>query len=391
MPVYKWQERPTKHFGTVLVPFAKADLQRCDGRFQSVALQIDSGAVISTLRRSSATLLGLTLEAGRPVDLKSVGGGVTQAFVHEITARFDPSLTLSVPFAIMTSETVPNLLGRLGVFDVLQLHFDATFQETQFLQPWLDRKERRIWEFVVETEEHVLRRWPEVTLSGKTASDPELQRNAKDVARRFLGRTGQVLASLRSLLKEGTRYGAPALIRTMFELVWQFEFLMLAPEKRAKEYAEFYWVTRHKQAKTLAENPVGFVSKRLAESPKRAAGEQQNRVEFERVKPMFMVQTKGGKERLAENWYKMSIRELAESLGRGGEYRLIYAHASAWAHGDPFGTEPQQPNFLEDPNTALLLGLMCHERILFLIAEAGRIVLTNEQFEVLKLAMRQNA
>ena len=391
MPVYKWQERPTKHFGTVLVPFAKADLQRCDGRFQSVALQIDSGAVISTLRRSSATLLGLTLEAGRPVDLKSVGGGVTQAFVHEITARFDPSLTLSVPFAIMTSETVPNLLGRLGVFDVLQLHFDATFQETQFLQPWLDRKERRIWEFVVETEEHVLRRWPEVTLSGKTASDPELQRNAKDVARRFLGRTGQVLASLRSLLKEGTRYGAPALIRTMFELVWQFEFLMLAPEKRAKEYAEFYWVTRHKQAKALAENPVGFVSKRLAESPKRAAGEQQNRVEFERVKPMFMVQTKGGKERLAENWYKMSIRELAESLGRGGEYRLIYAHASAWAHGDPFGTEPQQPNFLEDPNTALLLGLMCHERILFLIAEAGRIVLTNEQFEVLKLAMRQNA
>jgi hypothetical protein len=391
MPVYKWQERPTKHFGTVLVPFAKAELQRCDGKFQSVALQIDSGAVISTLRRSSAALLGLTLEAGRPVDLKSVGGGVTQAFVHEITARFDPSLTLSVPFAIMTSETVPNLLGRLGVFEVLQVHFDATFQETQLLRPWLDYKDRQIWDFLIQTEEHILRRWPEATLSGLAPSDPELQKNAKNVARRFLERTAQLLASLRSLLKEGTRYGAPALIRSMFELVWQFEFLMQAPERQAKEYAEYYWITRHKQAKALAENPVGFVSKRLAESPRRTEGEKRNRAEFERVKPMFMVEKKGGKKRLAENWYKMSVRELAESLGRGGEYRLIYASASAWAHGDPFGTEPREPHILEDRTRALMLGMMCYERILFLIAEAGRIVLTNEQFEVLKLAMRQTA
>ena len=90
MPVYKWLERPTKYFGTVLVPFARVELRRTDGVFQPMALQIDSGAVISTLRRSSAKLLGLALESGRPVDLKSVGGSVTPAFVHEITTRFDP-------------------------------------------------------------------------------------------------------------------------------------------------------------------------------------------------------------------------------------------------------------------------------------------------------------
>ena len=391
MPVYKWQERPTRHFGTVLVPFAKTEIQRCDGKFQPVALQIDSGAVISTLRRSSAALLGLTLESGRPVDLKSIGGVVTRAFVHDITTRFDPSLTLSVPFAIMTSETVPNLLGRLGVFDVLQLHFDATFQETQLLRPWLDRKDRRIWEFVVETEEYILRRWPEVTLSGQTGFDPELQKNAKNVSRRFLERAAQVLASVRSLLKESTCYGGPALIRTLFELAWQFEYLMQDAGPRAKDYAEFYWVTRYRHATAVAENPVGFISKQIAESAMRAEGERRNRDEYQRVKPMFTVTTRQGKKRLAKKWHKMSTWELAESLGRGGEYRLIYASTSAWAHGDPFGTEPRQPHVLEHPNIALHLALSCYERMLFLIADAGRIVLSNEQYEVLKMAMRQIA
>ncbi len=391
MPVYKWQERPTKHFGTVLVPFAKAELQRCDGKFQSVALQIDSGAVISTLRRSSATLLGLTLEAGRPVDLKSVGGGVTQAFVHQITARFDPSLTLSVPFAIMTSETVPNLLGRLGVFELLQLHFDATFQETQLLRPWLDHKDRRIWEFVCGTEEYILHRWPEVTLPVGTGSDPELRRNAKDVSRRFLERAAQILASVRSLLKESTCYGGPALVRTLFELAWQFEYIMRDPEPRAKEYAEFYWITRYRQTKALAENPDGFVSKRLAASPQRREGEKLNRTEFERVRPMFTVSTRDGREHIAANWYKMSTRDLAAELDREGEYRLIYASGSAWAHGDPFGTEPRQLHPLAHRNIMLHLALTSYERMLFLVAEAGRILLSNEQFEGLKLAMRQIA
>jgi len=390
MPVYKWQERPTRHFGTVLVPFANVELKRHDGKFQPLALQIDSGAVISTLRRSVAELLGLRFEAGKQADLKSVGGAVTRAYVHEITTRFDPFLTSSVPFAIMTSEAFPNLLGRLRVFDALQIHFDGTFQETQFLRPWLDYKDRRIWEFVVETEEHILRRWPDVTLPANAASDPDLQENAKNVSQRFVERAAQILASVRSLLKESTCYGGPALIRTLFELAWQFEFLMQDPAPRARQYTDFYWITRHKQSKAVAENPVGFISKQIAESPSRAEGEKRNRVEFERVRPMFMVKTKGG-EQLANKWYKMSTRALTDAIDRSGEYRLIYASASAWAHGDPFGTETRQPHPLADRNIILHLALTAYERILFLVAEAGRIVLTNEQYEVLKLSMRQIA
>ncbi len=323
----------------------------------------------------------MELRAGREVELGGVGGGVTQAFVHDIATRFDPGMMITVPFAIMTSETVPNLLGRLGVFDVAQVHFDVTFHETQLLPPWLDQTDRRIWDFIIETETHILQRWPEATL-------PDTVRN---VARRFLERTAQVLASIRSLLKEGTCYGAPALVRTLFELAWQFEYMMKDPEPRAKQYTEFYWITRYKQARAWADNPVGLITRRLAESPLRAEGEKRNRAEFERVKAMFMVPTKDGGERLAGNWYKMPTRELAALLEREAEYRLVYASASAWAHGDPFRTEPRQSHELARPDIVLQLSLTCYERLLLLVADAGRIMLSSEQYEVLRKAMRQIA
>lgn len=74
MAVHNWRRLPTKHFGEVWVPFALIELQRADERFQALALQIDSGAVVSLLRRSAADLLGLELEAGRRIEMTSVGG-----------------------------------------------------------------------------------------------------------------------------------------------------------------------------------------------------------------------------------------------------------------------------------------------------------------------------
>ncbi len=72
MPVHKWRRRPSKHFGEVWVPFAHVEIQRTDGRFQAFALHIDSGAVVSLLRRSVAELLGVELEAGRQIDVTGV-------------------------------------------------------------------------------------------------------------------------------------------------------------------------------------------------------------------------------------------------------------------------------------------------------------------------------
>ncbi len=57
MAVHNWRRRETKHFGDVWVPFAQVGIRRADGKFQSLAVQIDSGAVVSLLRRSAADLL----------------------------------------------------------------------------------------------------------------------------------------------------------------------------------------------------------------------------------------------------------------------------------------------------------------------------------------------
>ena len=130
MPVHKWQRQKTKHFGEVWAPIASIRLQSSGGSFQKLALQIDTGAVVSLLRRSVADLLGIDIESGKPLELTSVSGGKTKVYVHEILTQFDDTIALAVPFAISTAESVPNLLGRLGVFDRLQFTFDPSRKET---------------------------------------------------------------------------------------------------------------------------------------------------------------------------------------------------------------------------------------------------------------------
>lgn len=124
MAVYKWSRRSSRHFGEIWIPLAYVELRKADGAFQAVAMQFDSGAVVSLLRRSAADLLGLDYKAGRKVSLGSVGGSSTVAYVHDVTTRFDKATELAVPFAIVETESVPNLLGRLGVFDRFQVDFD---------------------------------------------------------------------------------------------------------------------------------------------------------------------------------------------------------------------------------------------------------------------------
>ncbi len=135
MASHEWRRRPTKFFGEVWVPFAQIELRASTGVFRQVLLQVDSGATISLLRRSMGALLGLSPERGRRVELRSVGGAVTPVCIHEIETRFDAEVQLTVPFAIAEVEHVPNLLGRLAVFDALRIEFDPRLTETRISLP----------------------------------------------------------------------------------------------------------------------------------------------------------------------------------------------------------------------------------------------------------------
>jgi hypothetical protein len=51
--------------------------------------------------------------------------------VHTIQTRVDEKVIRNVRFAIAEREEVPNLLGRLDVFDFLRIVFDPVNHETQ--------------------------------------------------------------------------------------------------------------------------------------------------------------------------------------------------------------------------------------------------------------------
>jgi hypothetical protein len=372
MSVHKWRRRPTKHFGEVWVPFAQIDIQGADGKFQAFSLQIDSGAVVSLLRRSVADLLGLDLEAGRRIELSGVAGGSTVAHLHELQTRFADAIQFAVPFAIASTEHVPNLLGRLGVFDLLQVDFDATLEETSITPPWLSRDDRRIWEFLLHTSDHILGRWTQM----------ELPEPTRKVACRFINRAGQVFASAAGLLKLHRTYAGPALIRTMFELAMQFEHLMDDPGPRAQKYSDFTHVTKYKESMALANNPVGPISQRVAESPLRAEGEPRIRAEYVRVRCNFLKDK--DKSKVWDKWYCMTTFDLAKELGWLGEYRVVYTSCSSWAHGDPFSTERITSHPFAAPMHVFGLCYKYYARMLLKVADTAKVVLTSEQYEGLK-------
>lgn len=224
MVLHKWSRRRTRHFGEVWVPLAHIELRLSDSNFQAFVVQIDSGAVVSLLRRSVADLLGMELESGRRVELGGVGGARTVAYVHELFTRFSETIAFPVPYAIAHTESVPNLLGRLGVFDRLQIDFDASVRETGFAAPWLNDEERDIWRFVLDTAKHIEQRWEQLDLG-----EP-----ARRAIAHFYNHASRLVAAVTGLVKLHRTHEGPILVRAMFEVAAQFEYMMQDPEERAQ-------------------------------------------------------------------------------------------------------------------------------------------------------------
>lgn len=166
----------------------------------------------------------------------------------------------------------------------------------------------------------------------------------------------------------------------LFDLSIQLKYLLGDPGPRSELYREFTHVTRHEQSSPLAQNPTGLISQRVADSPIRPEGEERNKREFDRVESKF---TRAG-GRLWDKWYCMSAYDLANSVGRLGEYRVVYASCSAWAHGDPTSTENVASHTFTEPSTVFALAMQYYGRMLLRVAEELKIVLTGDQYQVLQ-------
>lgn len=142
MPISAWDKLPSETFGFVWVPLVTIQLRALATRYWYFTAVIDSGAVISVLRRSSADQLGLEFASGKQAELGSVGQGRLRGRVHEIATRFETGTDpVAVPFLIAESEDVPNLLGRLGVFDRFEITFDPQQGHTRVRGPF-EQKDR---------------------------------------------------------------------------------------------------------------------------------------------------------------------------------------------------------------------------------------------------------
>jgi hypothetical protein len=127
----KWRVRSHRHLGTIQVPIIDLEIQDARGSFVPFSLCIDSGAVISLLPHSATQYLGLDPSLGRRIELGGVGHHGLRARLHELSVHLTGLPPITVPFAIAEQDNVPGLLGRLGIFDQLEITFDPVQRETR--------------------------------------------------------------------------------------------------------------------------------------------------------------------------------------------------------------------------------------------------------------------
>jgi len=117
---------PYKHvrsdvFGEVLIPVAKIFLYGIEEI--SVDVVVDSGAVISIFPRSLCDLLGLVFEDGGRASVRSATGEEVHVRIHKLRIGIgDFSFDARVAFSEV--ENIPYVLGRLDVFDEVEIRFE---------------------------------------------------------------------------------------------------------------------------------------------------------------------------------------------------------------------------------------------------------------------------
>ena len=125
-------------------------------------IYVDTGAFITLLPKSFATLLGLNLASGIKLTLYGVGGGKLTTYVHLLTCELASGIEIDLPAAIADVDYLGSpLFGNLGAWDQIgQLSFDntlmklcfsnVTFKDQTATMQWLQQQSR-----ILQVEETV--------------------------------------------------------------------------------------------------------------------------------------------------------------------------------------------------------------------------------------------
>ncbi|MDX2200619.1 MAG: DUF5677 domain-containing protein [Phycisphaerae bacterium] len=366
MPTYSWRKRLTRHFGEQWVAFADVHVLDHANRARRFSLQIDTGAVISLLRASAAKLLGIEVEAGKPLSLSSVGGAENRVFVHTLWVSFGVGLPLPTQVAISRTEDVPNLLGRLDVLDRLQLLFDPSLRETVIAVPWLDEVGRRMWGHLAATSTFVAEHWDKYSIPAPVDL----------VARRIINRADQLIGTAQALEKLHRASDMPLVLRSLFELAIQFEYILKEDEEaRSQLYLDYAHISKWRLSRAWLNYP-GTIGDSLRNSPLRAVGDPALEAKYNLHEHKYL----NTKNKVRPKWHAQQISQLAESVNRTAEYDAIYGLYSAWAHGDPWVVGQ-----LEQLHGGLMEAFRYWGRIIRLAVDRKKMVMEPDAYNVLKL------
>jgi hypothetical protein len=130
-----------------------------------------------------------------------------------------------------------------------------------------------------------------------------------------------------TLCQEGFGEDASILNRTIFELLITLLYILKDPtDERAYRYYAFDWILREKMFKYAEQKP-----ELLLQLEQRALRPKSGDVSIDEVKKMAQeVQKKYSYK--GYNWSDKSLGEMAEEIGRGGQYKTMYRLSSQHTH-----------------------------------------------------------
>ena len=106
----------------------------------SLFLVVDSGAAISALPRSDASVLGIDPEKGKRTLVGGVGKELLHGWQHSIRVQMGGQ-TMVLPVVFLENDSAPRVLGRAGIFERFTVIFEERKRRTAFLGE--GTKERR--------------------------------------------------------------------------------------------------------------------------------------------------------------------------------------------------------------------------------------------------------
>ena len=113
-------------------PAAELSIKGRGTRGIHATFHIDSGATISILPGSDAKALGISLNTGEKLIVRSVSGESLHGYRHSITLLFEVG-HIKVPVVFVENTIVPRILGREGLFPHFAIIFDEAKRRVAFL------------------------------------------------------------------------------------------------------------------------------------------------------------------------------------------------------------------------------------------------------------------